>query len=218
MSKRLRRYWALVGALLIAACAHQGVTPRPRPGGDEEGLASWYGEPYHGRQTASGEIYDMHALTAAHRTLPFASLVRVTRRDTGASVEVRINDRGPFIRGRIIDLSYAAACRIGLDIDGVVPVVVEVLGTETRPRPPLPVQPGGPECWWIQVGAFSEEGNAQRVREQLVDAGERVVLMEGPGGLHRIRLGPFKSEAKARDTLDRVHPTWPSSQLVECGK
>ena len=92
---------------------------KSKKGKTEKGLASWYGEPYHGRRTASGEIYDMHEMTAAHRTLPFGTMVRVERRDTGADVKLRITDRGPFIKGRIIDLSFAGAKKIGLDIDGV---------------------------------------------------------------------------------------------------
>ena len=130
----------LVGVMLFGAgCAHRKATgpvttaedvqqrdivepPPVKPGRTEKGIASWYGEPYHGRRTASGEVYDMHAMTAAHKTLPFGSVVRVERRDTGDDVKVRINDRGPFIEGRIIDLSFAAAKKVGLDVDGVAPV------------------------------------------------------------------------------------------------
>jgi len=96
--------------------------------GAEEGAASWYGDPFHGRQTASGEIFDQHALTAAHPTMPLPSLARVTRLDTGDSVIVRINDRGPFIAGRVIDLSRAAAEAIGMIDLGVTEVRVEALG------------------------------------------------------------------------------------------
>ena len=149
-------------------------TPVPEPaekpkdegkkGKAEKGLASWYGEPYHGRRTASGEIYDMHEMTAAHRTLDFGTVVKVERRDTGADVEVRVNDRGPFIRGRIIDLSFAAARKIDLDIDGVAPVKVTVIGLEEPPKKKVAEQesqraaphPEGGDCLWIQVGAFSE--------------------------------------------------------------
>ncbi len=104
---------------ISVGCSHRSTarpSAKPRPpspqvedGWTEKGIASWYGEPYHGRRTASGEVYDMHAMTAAHKTLPFGTVVKVDRRDTGADVTVRINDRGPFIEGRIIDLSYAAA-------------------------------------------------------------------------------------------------------------
>jgi rare lipoprotein A len=94
----------------------------------QTGLASWYGEPFHGRPTTSGEIFDQTAMTAAHRTLPLRSLARVTRLDTGESVLVRINDRGPFIEGRIIDLSRAAAAELGFVEEGLAQVRVEALG------------------------------------------------------------------------------------------
>ncbi|WP_456414082.1 septal ring lytic transglycosylase RlpA family protein [Oceanithermus profundus] len=112
------------------------VVPGPPPppaaplGYVEEGVASWYGPNFHGRRTASGEVFDMYAYTAAHRTLPFGSVVRVTRLDTGARVTVRINDRGPFKKNRILDLSYAAAREIGLIRTGTARVRIEVVGFE----------------------------------------------------------------------------------------
>jgi rare lipoprotein A len=101
--------------------------PKPSTPGVQVGQASWYGRPHHGRKTASGEVYDMNALTAAHRTLPLGTRVRVTNTDNGRSVTVRINDRGPFRDGRIIDLSRAAARALGASGDGVFPVRIEVL-------------------------------------------------------------------------------------------
>jgi rare lipoprotein A len=194
----------------------------------ERGIASWYGEPYHGRRTASGEIYDMHRLTAAHRTLPFDTRVRVTRRDTGRHVEVRINDRGPFIEGRIIDLSYAAAKRIGLDVDGVAPVELQILKGKKRAEkePPTAAAATGAAaaagvaaaaCWWVQVGAFSDRSNAQRAEKRLEDAGETAIVMEGPGGLHRVRVGPMDARADADAARDRILPDWPQATVVECG-
>jgi len=94
----------------------------------EEGIASWYGKKYHGRRTSSGERYDMHGMTAAHRTLPFGTVVRVTNLRNGRTVRVTINDRGPFVDGRIIDLSYRAATELDMVRDGVAPVIVELLG------------------------------------------------------------------------------------------
>lgn len=127
--------WWLV-ALLTVGCA--GPSARPVSlaslGWEETGYASWYGVPYHGRRTASGEIYDMHKLTAAHRTLPLGTRVRVTHRETGRSIEVRINDRGPFKRGRILDLSYAAAQRLGAVAPGFIPVRLRVVGLPDGPR------------------------------------------------------------------------------------
>ncbi len=109
------------------ACAPKfGTIDRPT-GWSQKGDASWYGEKFHGRRTASGEIYDMYKLTAAHRTLPFGTLVKVTHRSTDRSVVVRINDRGPSIRSRIIDLSYASADQLGIIREGVAPVLIEVV-------------------------------------------------------------------------------------------
>ncbi len=128
----------LLGPLLLvsalAACATPART-RPVPvaiGHEESGLASWYGHPYHGRRTASGEVYDMGQMTAAHRTMPFGTWVRVTSVDTGRSVEVRINDRGPFEKGRIIDLSYAAARVLGAVGPGVIRVRLRVIAPSGR--------------------------------------------------------------------------------------
>jgi rare lipoprotein A len=108
------------------------------PGHWESGIASWYGAPYHGRPSASGEIYDQEQLTAAHRTLPFGTKVQVRRLDRDSSVVVRINDRGPFVKSRIIDLSHKAAVQLGMGDGGVVPVTVEVV--EMAPRHKLPAR------------------------------------------------------------------------------
>jgi rare lipoprotein A len=186
-------------------------------GWTETGDASWYGEPYHGRQTASGEVYDMYEMTAAHRSLPFDTVVRVTRRDTGADVTVRINDRGPFIKGRIIDLSLAAAREIGLDIDGVAPVKLKVVKTEAK-RTNMPRrQPEQKPCLWVQVGAFGDGANARRAKRALEDAGEKALVIEGPDALERVRVGPFDEEREARRALDRLRADWPAARLVECG-
>jgi rare lipoprotein A len=188
-----------------------------RPGTVEKGIASWYGEPYHGRRTASGEVYDMHQVSAAHRTLPFGTVVRVTRRDTGQAVKVRINDRGPFIEGRIIDLSYGAAKRIDLDVDGIAPVKVEVLARthEVRPGPQRP--PPSTACWWVQVGAFAEIDNARRAERALEGAGERAVVLEAGSGVYRVRVGPVDSEEAAEKIRKRILHDWPEAQLVGCG-
>jgi len=224
----------VASVFLTAACAHRGAAPvskRPEPpqappmtsvdeGWTEKGIASWYGEPYHGRRTASGEVYDMHAMTAAHKSLPFGTVVEVERRDTGAEVTVRINDRGPFIAGRIIDLSYAAARRVGLDVDGVAPVKITVRGREApRPAagspPPAAVQPES--CFWVQVGAFADVANARRAQEALAATGERAVVLEGLDELYRVRLGPFTEAAEAERARNRVTDAWPGAQVVACG-
>lgn len=235
MSTR-RRSWAsrgvriggLAAAVLAAGCTSSRTAttsvPPPVDGWRERGGASWYGEPYHGRPTASGEIYDMHDFTAAHRTLAFGTWVRVTRRDDGRSVDVRVNDRGPFVSGRVIDLSWAAARRIGLDVDGVADVTVELVD---RPRqaprvvtaePPVgPQATGGGECWWVQIGAFGDRGNAERARDRLRAEGFDVVVMEAPGGLHRVRVGPFDDGRDADRALAELLALYPPSKKVECG-
>jgi rare lipoprotein A len=119
----------------------------------ETGIASWYGAPYHNRRGSNGEIYDMKAMTAAHRTLPLGSIVRVTEISSGNSVIVRITDRGPFIEGRIIDMSQAAAKQLGLVQKGTEKVRVELL------KAPAPLATGG--RWAVQIGAFEHEDKAR---------------------------------------------------------
>jgi len=225
---------ALCCVLLSAGCAHRGAkqpsvrpsAPAPTPvvapveeGWTEKGIASWYGEPYHGRRTASGEVYDMHAMTAAHKTLPFGSMVAVHRRDTGADVKVRINDRGPFIEGRIIDLSYAAAKKIALDRDGVAPVKIKVVGREEIQPAPAPVTSPGDShgCFWVQVGAFGDPENARRAERELERSGEEAVVLEGVAGLWRVRIGPFNKEKAAEKARNRVTDAWPGAHVVLCG-
>src|ERR1019366_4352288 len=147
----------VVAAVALAGCGHKKrarVTPLPRPsrnpvvvqpGHTEEGIASWYGHPYHGRAAANGEIYDMEKMTAAHCTLPFNTWVRVYDLDNNKTTEVRIIDRGPFVDGRIIDLSHAPARELELTAPGVARVRIEVI------RPPANATPG---LFAVQVGAF----------------------------------------------------------------
>jgi rare lipoprotein A len=125
----------------------------------ETGLASWYGPPYHNRRGSNGEIYNMNAMTAAHKTLPLGSIVRVTNVKTGSSALVRITDRGPFVAGRIIDLSLAAAKKVDCWKAGVIEVRVEVL------RTPAPLDTGG--RWAVQIGAFDREGPATELESRL---------------------------------------------------
>ena len=134
------------------------MKPRPRIF-VEEGLASWYGPDFHGRLTSSREIFDMNEMTAAHPTLPFGTHVVVTNLNNGRSTVVRINDRGPFVPGRIIDLSYAAAKVLEAVGPGVIPVRLEVL---TKVSPPTTVP-----NYYVQVGAFALEANAKALHDQL---------------------------------------------------
>jgi len=237
-----------LSTLVLAACAHRGTppttvrssqpagvtSPEPTPtatgpapaptieseekGWTEKGIASWYGEPYHGRRTASGEIYDMYELTAAHKTLAFGSVVKVTRRDTGADVKVRVNDRGPFIEGRIIDLSFAAAKKVGLDIDGVAPVKIKVIGRESAPRRQAARAEEKEDCFWIQVGAFGEPGNARRAEAELERSGETAVVLEGLDELWRVRVGPFDRKKPAEKARNRLTDAWPTARIVACGQ
>lgn len=172
------------------------VSPAPIVQG-EQGLASWYGHPYHGRRAASGEIYNMYELTAAHRTLPFDTQVRVHNLDNGSEVGVRINDRGPFVGGRIIDLSYVAAKAIHLIGPGLARVRLEILNPEVVSGPG--VEPG---IFAVQVGAFRERANAERLRQKIAVRFSPVIIQSfdrGDGLLHRVRVGQESAEEAARE-------------------
>jgi rare lipoprotein A len=160
----------------------------------EVGWASWYGGKFHGRRTASGEVYDMYQLTAAHKTLPLGTSVMVTHMNNGKSVEVTINDRGPFVKGRIIDLSYAAAQALEMVEQGVAKVRVEVL----EKGPASPPSPEGP--FTIQVGSFISRANAVRLLEELQGTYNDVYITElkTPENIYyRVRLGTFKTREEA---------------------
>ena len=171
----------------------------------ERGLASWYGQKFHGRQTSSREVYDMCSYSAAHKTLPLPSYVRVTNLDNGRSAIVRVNDRGPFHPGRIIDLSYAAAVKLGVDRTGTARVEVQALtGGGAQPssvapdvasRAPTAPAGSGIGRQIVQVGAYRDEANARRIADQLRASGvdgiqvEQVRLHEGE--VWRVRVGPL---------------------------
>ena len=158
----------------------------------EEGNASWYGVPFNGRRASNGEIYDMYKLTAAHRTLPFETMVRVTNLNNGKSTTVRITDRGPFVDNRIIDLSLAAAREIESVGPGVVPVRVEVLTPGIDPT-------GG--FFTVQVGAFRDQANAQRLRDRLNLSYSPIFIQQydSPDGIfYRVRVGKVSGEDAAR--------------------
>jgi rare lipoprotein A len=160
----------------------------------EVGWASWYGEKFHGRRTASGEVYDMYQLTAAHKTLALGTSVIVTHINNGKSVEVIVNDRGPFVRGRIIDLSYAAAQALAMVEEGVAKVRVEVLDTKPISTP----SPEGP--FTIQVGSFISRSNAISLMEELKRAYKDVYITElktTENTYYRVRLGKFKTRDEA---------------------
>ncbi len=162
------------------------------------GIASWYGRKFHGRRTASGEPYDMYRMTAAHRTLPLPTYVRVTNLENGRSVVVRVNDRGPFHPNRIIDLSYAAAARLGMIERGTALVEVRAL-TPGAPgaEPARHVALEGRPRIYVQAGAFADRRNAERLRRRLLRAGlRRIALMRHDHlalPLYRVRIGPLAS-------------------------
>jgi rare lipoprotein A len=165
-------------------------------GYSERGIASWYGQKFHGRQTSSREVYDMCSFSAAHKTLPLPSYVRVTNLDNGRSAVVRVNDRGPFHAGRIIDLSYAAAVKLGVDRTGTARVEVRALtgGAEIAASPP-PQTADPSRRQVVQVGAYRDKDNARRIAGQLEDAGIDDVSIEDVrvegGKVWRVRVGPL---------------------------
>jgi rare lipoprotein A len=166
----------------------------------QRGLASWYGKRFHGQKTASGETYDMYAMTAAHPTLPIPSYVRVTHVGNGRSVVVRVNDRGPFHPGRIIDLSYVAASRLGYIQAGSAQVEVESLLAEHKSA-------AEEKSVYLQVGAFSSRENAESLRARV--AQELAWLKEAlhvllAGNLWRLHVGPYGSAEDARPVAERI--------------
>jgi rare lipoprotein A len=165
----------------------------------EVGIASWYGEDYHGRKTANGEVYDMYAMTAAHRTLPFQTRVRVTNLENGKKTELRINDRGPFIAGRIIDLSFSGAKAIGMLGTGTAKVNIEAIGFTGGQSPSLQ------GIFAVQVGSFAQRENATRLHDQLERKypNVHIILWESNvQRLYRVRLGAFRTEAEARRQVE----------------
>jgi len=179
------------------------------------GTASWYGKKFHGKPTASGEIYNMHAVTAAHKTLPLQTMVEVTRLDTGRKIVVRVNDRGPFVADRIIDLSFAAAQKLGMADKGTAKVRVVALARGRPGKKNAPPVIAGPAPdfshgrFWIQVGAFGLSENAERLRDRLLFPKERIRLKPTPGKagdipLIRVQIGPFDEMGLADKALASI--------------
>ncbi len=205
-------------------------TPADDPDYDEVGIASWYGEPFHGRPTANGAIYDMNALTAAHRTLPMPSRVRVTNVENGRSLMLTVNDRGPFARGRIIDVSRRTAQLLGFYGKGTAKVRVQVVRGDAEapellaaaapagaitaePLPPVALaeaassgSAGGGWGVFVQAGAFGNAENARRLSAELTriaPARATRALVDGRT-VYRVRLGPFATRDEAVAMLERV--------------
>jgi len=194
-------------------------------GYDQTGIASWYGRDFHGKPTANGERYDMHALSAAHKTLPLPSLMRVTNLENGRSVVVRVNDRGPFVKKRLIDLSYAAANVLGYTGQGTARVRVQSLDTASPSVPPRPIQtvakdtpspspvskhplPKQPTSsiagMYVQLGAFAQSGNASKLKTSLSAQYPSIRVqpfMRSMQTLYRVRIGPFSDVQTIEHTV-----------------
>jgi rare lipoprotein A len=194
----------------------------------QTGIASWYGKRFHGKPTSSGEIYDMYGMTAAHPTLPIPSYAKVTSLDSGKSVIVRINDRGPFHSDRVIDLSYTAAYKLGLLGKGSGRVSVESIGPETEPvslnasrdlpQNNLPTKSASSSPtssrnnaadsgYYVQLGAFGNPDNAEKLllrARQSLDIPVELVQVTLVGNLHRVKLGPFSNQAEASNWVEKT--------------
>lgn len=199
--RRWREGAALVAVLAaLAGCGKKRPMPPlpPLPGTAEVGIASWYGHPYHGRRAANGEIYDMEKFTAAHRTLPLGTWVEVVNLSNHRTVQVEITDRGPFVEGRIIDLSRAAARQIAMIGPGTARVRVTII---TPPKEP----PKG-DLFAVQVGAFQDRANAERLREKLKERyGDcRLEVREGEPRLIRVLVGREPTIEKANGLAERL--------------
>jgi len=207
----------------------------------QRGVASWYGPDFHGRTTSSGETYDMNGMTAAHKTLPIPTWVEVTNMANGRRVIVRVNDRGPFVDGRIIDLSRRAATELGMIEAGTARVQVRALGAPATP-PALQTASTASESrgfsiisearadtvspddrpyrpYYVQVGAFAERNNAEKLERRLKDAGFSdsfvLTLGNGRGRLHRVRLGPIEPDEFDRIRADLRNAGIRDSSLVQ---
>jgi rare lipoprotein A len=180
----------------------------------EEGLASWYGKDFHGKKTASGEVYNMYALTAAHKVLPMHTVVQVTNLENGRSVNLRINDRGPFVRGRIIDLSYEGAKQLDIVGAGTARVRVAASGDS------IPGYKHGelPGRFYVQVGSFTVKQNADRLVADVRARGYRETRIQraivGGKRFWRVQAGVFTSLNAARAAQDRLESQYPSCFVI----
>ncbi len=203
---------ALVLTLVAIHCGHKKRVPAvkaiPKPvGAVETGVASWYGHPYHGRASASGEIYDMERMTAAHRTLPFGTWVRVRNLDNARTVDVRINDRGPFFDGRVIDVSRAAAEAIGLLVPGTAKVRLEVIAAPAI---------AASDYFAVQVGAYRDRGNAERVARDMEQqyGSVRLILREGNPSVWRVLVGLEATQEGASALAERLRRAGSKEEFI----
>jgi len=178
-----------------ADLAEPTIPANAKPLSTETGLASWYGPPYHNRRGSNGEVYNMHAMTAAHRTFPLGSIARVTNLKTGHTALVRITDRGPFIPGRIIDLSLAAAHKLDVWLPGVAEVKVELMQSAAIP--------GAPGKWAVQIGGFPDERVATKLADHLTRRYQtaKVLRFKSPAGDWWIRIRPLDDDHERAQKL-----------------
>lgn len=184
----------------------------------ERGLASWYGPNFHGKTTSNGEIYDMYAMTAAHKTLPLPTYVRVTNLNNQRSVVVRVNDRGPFVEDRIIDLSYTAAAKLDILGPGTAPVEVRAIDPQAQQTAPVRVAipntatPSSERLTYVQVGAFRNRSTAEQTQTRLKSVADSVHIHSNAdqtnSDWYRVRVGPLITP----DDADRIVAT-----LIELG-
>jgi rare lipoprotein A len=171
----------------------------------ERGIASWYGKKFHGRKTSSGEVYDMYGMTAAHKTLPLGTYVRVRNLENGKEIDVRVNDRGPFVAGRILDLSYTGAKKLDIVGPGTAPVEITALGVAAggadgqKTYVQVDYEQGR---FTVQVGAFLEQGNAQRLQNKLAESYDNahiVTYFDGQKTFYRVRVGRLTTLSQAEE-------------------
>ncbi len=181
------------------------------------GVASWYGTKFHGRRTSSGEAYDMYAMTAAHKTLPIPTYAEITNLDNGKRIVVKINDRGPFVKNRLIDLSYVAARKLGITARGTGRVEVRTISVGANTS--VPVKPQAPanittaatdtaSNLYLQVGLFRDRGNAEQLRNKLAAMTLPAIHVSTDTSaaqtLYRVRIGPLSAEAEAEQLIERL--------------
>lgn len=225
---RAKGWSAALGIVALAAWAVAAAASTAV----EEGIASWYGGKFHGRRTASGEVFDKGAMTAAHRTLPFGTQLRVTNLDNGRQARLTVNDRGPFVKDRVLDASEAGAQALGFHVAGTARVRLEILGAlpnpddarlsrrerkrlrreleraerEGQPVPDAVLVPVDPDRgpFLVQAGAFSLSDNATRLSARLADLGFESRVVTLADGLHRVRVGPWPDRVRADEAARRL--------------
>lgn len=206
----MKRRAALATSLLVvlaAGCATNRYQP-PRTGDSVRGLASWYGKDFHGKRTANGEVYDMYGISAAHRELPLGTVVDVTHLDNGRRIRARINDRGPYIKGRIIDLSYGAAQKLDMVNEGVARVEIRIVSIGDGTSGPLSTL-----RYTVQAGAFREESNAVAVLRKIEGDHPQARLISSDGW-HRVRVGSFRYRRDAEDVRRRLKRAGVDARVV----